>query len=125
MTDLRCYIEPKDNSPASERDRVATFHQILRLTCPHIKAVAVPNAAKRGWGAQALVKAEGLAKGFPDMLVLGDGNLAFLEFKSGRTMPRREQVEWLNWLHDGGYACAVVRSPKGALAWLKQQGFRV
>lgn len=119
------YIEPKDSSPASEKARVVAFRQLLRLKLPAARVVAVPNAGKRGYKAQAQVKAEGLAKGFPDIIVMWNGESAYLEFKNGKSMPSDDQAEWLNYLHRNGQPCAVVRTPEGALAFLKQAGWPV
>ena len=121
----RFLIEPRDNDTASEKARVVRFRRDLREALPNARVVAVPNAGKRGRAAQAQVKAEGLAKGFPDIIVMWNGESVYLEFKAGRTMPTPDQTEWLNYLHDNGQPCAVVRTSKGAFGVLREAGWPV
>lgn len=121
----RFFIQEKDRDPASEKARVVRFRNALRMKLPAARVVAVPNAGKRGYAAQAQVKAEGLAKGFPDIICMYSGESVYFEFKGSRTMPTPEQTEWLNYLHDNGQACAVVRTAEGALGFLREQGWPV
>jgi hypothetical protein len=119
------HIEPRDKDHLSELQRIAIFRRELRKRLPTARIIAIPNAAKRGMKALAQAKAEGAAWGAPDMVVLWNGESAFLEFKNGTASPAPHQVDWLNWLHCNGYPCAVVRTAEGAFEFLRKLGWRV
>lgn len=117
------FIEQPDKDPASELQRVALFRRELRKKLPSARIIAIPNAGKRGATAIRNAKAEGLAKGAPDMVVLWNGETVFLEWKAGKTTPSPQQVDWLNWLHVNGHPCAVVRTWGGAFNFLRTLGW--
>lgn len=117
------FIEPPDKSPASELQRVVAFRVDLRAVMPQARVVAIPNAAKRGPQAARIAKAEGMARGFPDMAVIAPGRIAFLEWKAARAMPSIPQIEWLNWLAAYGFHVACVRSSEVAMAFLRSKGW--
>jgi hypothetical protein len=117
------FIEPKDTDPATELQRVASFRRMLRALLPAARIIAIPNAGKRGATAIRNAKAEGLSKGAPDMLVLWNGETAFLEFKNGTAAPAPHQIDWLQWLHENGHPCAVVRTAAGAMGFLRSLGW--
>lgn len=117
------YIEPCDRLPESELQRVATFRRELRKGCPAAWVAAVPNAGKRGPAAVRQAKAEGMATGFPDMLVFHGSRIAFLEWKNGKDMLSDAQIERMNRLHDAGHTVACVRTWQGALGFLRSQGW--
>lgn len=114
------WIEPKDKDPRTELQRVVLFRQELKRICPHLRAVAIPNGAKRGWKAKAQAKAEGAAWGFPDLMILGGDTVVFLEFKNGKSKPADHQIEWMNWLLKDGYHVACVRTCEGAFKVLRE-----
>lgn len=118
----RFYIEPRDNSPETELQRVALFRRELRKTYPAAWVAAVPNAGKRGPAAVRQAKAEGMATGFPDMIVFCGARLAFLEWKNARDMPSDAQVDRMNRLHDAGHVVGCVRSWRRAFAFLRAEG---
>ena len=117
------YVERPDKDPATELQRVALFRREFRKNLPAGRIIAIPNAGKRGAKALAQAKAEGAAWGAPDLVVLWNGEQAFLEFKSGTNKPAQHQIDWLNWLHSNGYPCAVVRTADGALNFLRTLGW--
>jgi len=116
------WIEPKDKGTQKEDARVAAFRSALKKKAPHMRAVAVPNAGKRGWKAINQAKKEGMSSGFPDLIILGGNRIAFLEFKAAKTMPTSNQVFWMNWMIEQGYAVACVRSKEAAIAFLEREG---
>lgn len=119
------YIQPPDKAPESELKRVVAFRKALREALPQARAVAVPNAAKRGQIALNTAKAEGAVWGFPDLLVLYQGRVAFLEFKNGKGKPASHQIDQMNWLCDNGYDVACVRTAQGALDCLRSWGWPI
>lgn len=118
-------IEAADWSEESEVRRVIAFRRTVRLHAPALSVVAVPNAANRGQWAINQAKKEGAAWGFPDLMVLAPGKVAFIEFKAGRTKPAAHQVEWLNKLHRLGFPCGVFRTSVGAMRFLREHDFPV
>jgi hypothetical protein len=117
------YVEAPDKDGASELARVMAFRRDLRVALPDARLVAVPNAAKRGAAAVRQAKAEGMATGFPDMMILHGGRIAFLEWKSARNKLSRQQIEWMNWLCANGFDAACVRTSAGAIAFLQSKGW--
>lgn len=117
------YIEPPYKDSASELQRVVTFRKALREKLPQARVVAIPNAAKRGAKALAQVKAEGAAWGFPDLMILQQGRVAFFEFKNGKSKPADHQTDQMNWLVDNGFDVACVRTAGGALKCLEGWGW--
>lgn len=119
------YIEPADKDPRGELKRVVEFRRELRMKAPQCRIVAVPNAGNRGQKALNQARSEGAAWGFPDLMVLHEGKVAFLEFKDGKKPPADHQIEWMNWLTRKGFAVGVFRTADRALTWLHEQGFPV
>ena len=119
------YIEPKDKDKRSEIERQASFRKKLKNAIPDADAVAVPNAGKRGPKAIRAAKLEGLKPGFPDLIVIHQGRVAFLEFKNGKKMPNDTQVDVMNWLHRSDFNVACVRTPEKAFELLKEWGWPV
>ena len=73
---------------------------------------AVPNEAKRSFKLAGLMKAKGLRKGFPDLMILcPDGRAAFVELKaSAKDKPGPEQDIWLKRLQAMGFVAFVCTS---------------
>lgn len=99
------------------------FRSRARILCPGVAIVAIPNAAKRTQWAAAQAKREGLATGFPDLMALAPGKVAFLEMKSAKGRLSEPQVEWIDRLSDMGFPCGVFRDPDDALEFLRDHGF--
>ena len=100
-----------------------TFRARCHIQCPGVLLVAVPNAGKRTQWAAAQAKREGLAKGFPDMMAIAPGKVAFLEFKSAKGKVSDSQGEWLQRLDEYGFPCGVFRDADDAVAFLRLHGF--
>lgn len=99
------------------------FRSRARILCPRVSLVAIPNGGKRTQWAAAQAKREGLAKGFPDVMALAPGKVAFLEFKSAKGRVSVDQGEWLDRLHGMGFPCGVFRDADAAIEFLREHGF--
>lgn len=74
-------------------------------------AFAVPNGGARSKVTAAILKAEGVLAGVPDVLVpvpINGYHGLFIEFKHGSNKPSPEQQEFLERMISFGYCCAVV-----------------
>lgn len=103
---------------------VTLFRSRARIHCPAVKIVAVPNAAKRGQKAMNQARREGAAWGFPDMMAIAPGRIAFIEFKrekGGRVSAN--QSDWMALLHSYGFPCGVFNDAGAALDFLRFHGF--
>lgn len=118
-------VEAPDNGEATELRRVVAFRKAMRERAPLCRVVAIPNAAARGQKALNQVRLEGAAFGFPDLMVLHAGRVAFIEFKNGTGRAADHQVEWLNWLHEAGFPCGVFRTARSACNFLASVGFPI
>ncbi|MFS0736951.1 VRR-NUC domain-containing protein [Sphingomonas sp. 1P06PA] len=111
--------------PADTRSEIVIqtqFRGRARMLCPRVHIVAIPNAAKRTrWAAQQ-AKREGMATGFPDVMCIWPGGIAFVEFKSAKGRLSDNQSEWLDRLTALGFPATVSRDPDHALAFLRSAG---
>jgi len=108
---------------SSEIEIVTLFRSRCRILAPAVSIVSIPNAAKRSQWAAMQAKREGLATGFPDVMALARGKVAFLEFKSAAGRLSRQQEEWLDRLHGMGFPCGVFRDADKAVEFLRGNGF--
>lgn len=82
-----------------------------------LRFFAIPNAAKRGYKLAAMMTAEGMRKGIPDMFI--PELRLFIEMKrrkGGVVSP--EQKEWIEYLRSIGYQAEVCRGAEAAIAVL-------
>nr|WP_280740569.1 VRR-NUC domain-containing protein [Sphingomonas kaistensis] len=107
----------------SEIAIVTLFRSRAKIVCPGVSIVAVPNAAKRTQWAAARAKREGMATGFPDLMAIAPGKIAFLEIKTAKGRVSAHQGEWLDRLHAMGFPCGVFRDADSALEFLRHEGF--
>ncbi len=99
------------------------FRSRVRIQCPAVVVVAVPNAGTRGAAAARQAKREGLSAGFPDVICFWAGRgIAAIEFKSANGPISENQQEWLDRLTSMGFPATVARDPDQALAFLRQSG---
>ena len=75
----------------TERQIHASCVEWLRWAHPGVKAHHSMNEGRRGWRAQADVKALGVWRGFPDLVLLHQGAVLFVELK--RPGGRLEQTQ--------------------------------
>lgn len=116
-------VEPKDKLPGSEVDRQQAFRKLLRTIAPSVTSWAVPNAGKRGMGAVARAKREGLRAGVHDEHYAAPGGwLAILEWKDGKGPLSQEQIDWGNAMVRRGFRVACVRTPDFAEQLFREWG---
>lgn len=107
----------------SELEIQTLFRSRVRMRCPAVKVVAIPNAAARGQKGLNQARREGAAWGFPDVMCLWRrGSIAFIEFKSANGKLAEHQSEWLDQLVADGFPATVSRDPDHALAFLREVG---
>lgn len=110
--------------------KVPTEHQIqsaffdwLGKQHRDVLAYAVPNAARRSYGAARYLQAEGLKSGVPDVCIckaVEPFHGMYLEFKREKGGRLSEhQHDWLQKLCEEGYACAVVSGLDAAITAAK------
>lgn len=74
-------------------------------------AFAIPNGGARSKVTAAILKAEGVKAGVPDVFMpvpMGGWHGLYIEFKAGSNKPTPEQREFMERMHSFGYACAVA-----------------
>jgi len=127
---------PDGRKDLSELSRQAWFVKYMQQVNPHIEVHANPNAAKRGFKAQAQAKKEGLKAGVFDLLVAWDYRLstkdvavtvAWPEFKGYDAAGRagkltQPQIVWGNAMMKRGFPVACFFSAKSVIAWLIELG---
>jgi hypothetical protein len=114
------WVEPKDKDATAEVTRQSALVNVLRK---HSRCVvfAVPNAA-RSESAKLRQHREGAVYGAADLVITWAGGVAFVEMKDGKSMPRDNQVAFLNRLKRQDHHVAVCRTPMGAMRWLRAIG---
>lgn len=106
----------------AEVDIQQAFRKRLYYTAPRVRVVAVPNGMRTtAWSARQ-AKREGMSSGFPDVICLWPGGVAFIEFKAPKGRVSENQSEWHEWLDENGHRVAVARSPDDAIAFLRTCG---
>lgn len=106
-----------------ELDIQTLFRSKVKNQCAGVSIVAIPNAAKRGQKAMNQARREGAAWGFPDVMALAPGKIAFIEFKSAKGQASDKQDEWHIRLNNMGFPCKLFRDADSALDFLREQGF--
>lgn len=95
------------------------------LQFPALKGrlAAVPNGGQRHIAVAAKLKAEGVRKGFPDMMLLKPSGpyagllIELKRIKGGTVSP--EQADWLQWLSEQGFKTAVCKGADEARETIK------
>lgn len=102
-------------------------HEMQVLLCKHLDKVgleywAVPNGfIHNGDKNQTIryikyMKAEGVKNGVFDLtILLGNGRVAFLEMKTDKGKPRKEQLEWLEKFQRNHYPAKICYGLKEAI----------
>lgn len=119
--DDRIFVEKKDAGTEPEIKRQSVFVNQMRRYAPRCIVAAVPNSAEAGRTKLRQMR-EGAAYGCVDLFVTWTGAVAFIEFKAGKTMPRTNQIEFMNRLAAQDHPVAVCRTAKGAMEWLRGIG---
>lgn len=119
--DPRVYVERKDRRAEDEEARQRQAVAFIRKHAHRVIVFAVPNAV-RGAGAKLKQYREGAIYGAADLVCVWTGGVAFIEMKAGSTMPRANQVAFLNMLAAREHHVAVCRSVEGVAAFLRHAG---
>jgi hypothetical protein len=111
--------KPKVIRP-SEHQIQSAFFKWLALAYPNANCVtwATPNAARRSHQMAAIMKAEGLKSGVPDVFMAmprGEYHGLFLEFKSHAGVISENQLIFCVNLRSMGYQVEIVRSLEEAM----------
>lgn len=103
----------------SEHDEQVMFVQWMKRTHPGIKFFAIPNAGKRSARVAAMMKAEGMSAGVPD-LFFPSLNLwvEMKRVKGGRLSPA--QIEWFGYLESIGHNTFVAYGADAAIEKLTE-----
>ncbi len=119
----RFTIEPPDRGDASEITRQLAFRQAMRFGAPSVLVYANTNgthiASRTG---RLKADREGRTKGAPDLTIVWQTGVGWLEFKAGRGSPSHAQIDFGNRLVDMGHRFAVVRTVDFALALVREWG---
>lgn len=95
----------------------------LRKALPSTAAWShFPAGENRSEITGARLKRMGLAKGWPDYLVIHDGKLIGLELKAGKGSVSKEQAEVGEAFVANGMSWTVVRSLEGVETFLRGEG---
>lgn len=99
-------------SELTEQIKLFNWAESVKDFVPELKMMYhVPNEGKRQQGTGAILKAAGLRKGVPDIVlpVARQGyHGLYIELKFGKNKPTREQEEYLQALRNAGYQSAVA-----------------
>jgi hypothetical protein len=98
---------------------------IDRCRWANVLCVAVPNEGKRSPVTAQRMKARGMRPGFPDLICMQRGLVAFLEVKAAKGRVSDNQVEMHEEIERHGLPVAVVRSQDEAAEFLRAQGFDI
>jgi len=115
-------------SEHQEQTRVVSWSQSLhaRRLYPELEnLISIPNGSRRDAATGAKLKAEGLAKGFPDLLFLypsGQYHALAIEMKAQRkgAALRPEQRQWIERLQAAGYAVSVCYGAQAAISAIER-----
>ena len=92
----------------SESYEQILFVQWFKRTYPLVRIMSIPNGGHRHIAVAARMKAEGQAKGAPDIFIPEWSIwIEFKKIKGGTVSP--EQRDWIAYLDDCGYQCIVGR----------------
>lgn len=81
-----------------------------------------PSEGKRGWRSQAALKSSGFSAGWPDLEIIWQGRVYFLELKSEKGRVSPAQAECHAGLIAAGASVAIIRSLEEAVSQLRAWG---
>ena len=112
--------KPPEHIP-TEHEEQRTFVQWFRRKFPDVRIMAIPNGGARSPSVACRLKAEGVARGVPDLFV--PAWRVWIEMKrinGGRVSP--EQQSWKSYLEKEGYIVLICAGCEQAQrevgAWL-------
>ena len=92
---------------------------------PEFALFAIPNGGARDAVTGALMKAEGVRAGAPDLMLAvpwgpyHDNSGLFIEMKANKNKPTSQQLAFIAYLESAGYKCAVHWSAISAIEEIK------
>lgn len=105
-------LQNMKKSELTEQIKLFNWAESVKDFVPELKMMYhVPNEGKRQQGTGAILKAAGLRKGVPDIVlpVARQGyHGLYIELKFGKNKPTREQEAYLQALRNAGYQSAVA-----------------
>tara|TARA_R110000824_G_scaffold264687_1_gene453550 strand:- start:563 stop:985 length:423 start_codon:yes stop_codon:yes gene_type:complete len=116
-------------TPLEAAEQAALFRWLRRNK---VRAFAVPNGGLRPGRAGFTLKAQGVTKGIPDLLIIDSppnrpefvGIALELKRSRGKLSDiRPEQMEWLTLFEERGWLSAVAFGADAAVDWLVSLGF--
>lgn len=109
-----------------EADIQRAIVEALRRHLPHGLVHASINEQRKGNARdQALAMGMGAHPGFPDLLVMCEGRMLFIEVKSPAGRLSYNQEAFRDWCQIEGHAWALCRSVDDATEAAKAAGFRL
>ncbi len=115
--------KPPEHIP-TEHEEQRTFVQWFRRKFPDVRIMAIPNGGARSPSVACRLKAEGVARGVPDLFI--PAWRVWIEMKrinGGRVSP--EQQSWKSYLEKEGYTVLICAGFENAQrevgAWLISQ----
>lgn len=116
-------VEAPDKKPGTELQRQATLLKLLRQLAPDVIAYANTNGTHiASLSGRAKANREGRTTGAPDLTVVWNRGVAWIEMKSGKGDLSDAQVDFGNRLHRAGQHVGCFRDPMVALDWLRSLG---
>lgn len=118
------HVDPPAVADASDEIGIQTrLRSRMKMLAPQIRLVSAANGVRTtAWSAMK-AKREGMSAGYPDLIAIAPGQVAFLEIKAKTGALSGDQINWLNWLTWAGHPCGCFRSVDTAIAFLRQHGF--
>ena len=103
----------------SEDQEQMLFVQFMRRNHPEHRVFAIPNGGRRSPSEAAKLKATGVSKGVPDLML--PSLKLFIEMKRLKGgVVSEEQKEWMEYLSDNGYFAEVARGCDEAIEIVKK-----
>jgi len=92
-------------------------HNFGRWDLPYFALFAIPNGGARDVITGARLKAEGVRRGTPDLMLAARRSYAglFIEMKVGDNKPTEEQKSFIAYLNEAGYKACVHWSADDAI----------
>lgn len=109
-----------------EADIQRAIVKALRRALPHGLVHASINEQRKGnRRAQGIATGMGAHPGFPDLQVMCEGRMLFIEVKSPEGRLSDNQAAFRDWCQAEGHSWALCRSVDDALTAARDAGFRV
>ncbi|MEN2749331.1 VRR-NUC domain-containing protein [Sphingomonas sp. T9W2] len=116
-------VEAPDKKPGTELQRQATLLKLLRHLAPDVIAYANTNGTHiASLAGRAKANREGRTIGAPDLTVVWNRGVAWIEMKAGKGDLNPAQIDFGNRLHRAGQHVGCFRDPMSALEWLRSLG---